>query len=128
MGKDPFIGVDLRLHNGDLGYSQLGDIDMIGDQDPTENVWQAVVLRLTTIRGENYFVSEFGSNSGSFVDEPLTDNLKSRIEADAKNAILEDPRIASIVNFSVTQDGNSLLMTFTIITMTGQTKTGSVMS
>ncbi|MHB1651675.1 MAG: contractile injection system sheath initiator [Desulfitobacteriaceae bacterium] len=126
MGADPFIGVDIRLRKGDLGYTQTGDLDLIGNVDPLENMWQAVELRLNTIRGKYYFIKKFGSNLGTYVEEPLTDNLAPSIEADAKNAILEDPRIASLANFNAVIQANSITLNFTITTATGQSKSGSV--
>ena len=126
MGVDPFIGVDIRLRKGDLGYTQSGDLDLIGNIDPLENIWQAVCLRLTIKRGTYPFGNKYGSTLGNYVDESLTDELKNRIITEAKQTILEDSRVASVLSLSVTQGDTSLNLTFSITTVTGRTKSGTV--
>ncbi len=126
MAADPYIGVDLKLANGDLGYTLNGDLDLVGQNEPTDNVWQAVALRLTTALGTNLFADNYGTNSGQYVDEPLTADLQAKIKSEVETTILQDPRVSAVSNMTISQGTESLTLSFSITTVSGSTQSGTV--
>ena len=127
MSADPAIGVDIKLTRGDLGYTRAGDLALVGDVSPEDNIWQAVVLRLTTILGTHLFAPNYGTRLGQYVDEPVTDDLESAIIAEAKTTILQDPRVASVSNMVMDASQNDQLsLSFSFTTISGQSKSGTV--
>lgn len=116
------IGIDIKLNTGDLGYTMTGDLMIVEDLD---NIWQVVTLRLTTTLGTYIFATDYGTKLGQFVDEPITTDLENEIMAEAKTTILQDSRITSVSNMQVTQD-SGLTLSFSIKTINGSTKSGSV--
>ena len=126
MAADPLIGVDIKLNSGDLGYTQSGDLDLVGQVNPADNVWQAVALRLATTLATHLFASNYGTLMGQYVDEPITDDLQAQIEAEARKTILQDSRVASITSLTVTPGTGSITVAASIVTVSGDTVSGSV--
>ena len=115
-------GTDIKLNTGDLGYTITGDLALI---DGIDNVWQSITLRLTTILGTNLFAQNYGTKLGQYVDEPITDNLLSKMKTEIKNTILADKRVKTVSNLQVIQD-KGLILSFTITTINGISKSGTV--
>lgn len=123
---DNYIGVDLRLTNGDLGYTNRGDLALIGDIEPINNIWQATIIRLTTTLGTYLFANNYGTQAKQFVDEPITDSLKQRLKTEINKTILQDPRIKAMVNLTIDLSIPSVIqVSFGIISITGASKYGT---
>lgn len=126
MGADPFIGVDIKLLNGDLANNSIGDLDLVGDVDPMDNMRQAINMRLGTPLGKYYFAQGYGTNAGEYIDEPDTDTNRNSLEAEAKATILEDPRIITVSSVTVTTTStNQVTLAYSAITKGGTTLTGT---
>ncbi len=126
MPSDPSIGVDVKLNSGDLGYTQSGDLDLVGHIEPTDNIWQAVALRLTTTLGTYLFAPGYGTLLGQYIDEPITADLGGKIITEAQTTILQDTRVASVNNMQISQGSGNISLSFTIVTVSGGTKSGTV--
>lgn len=113
---------DLKLTSGDLEGTINGGLALVSDLD---DIWQSVILRLTTTLGTNIFAPNYGTRLGQYVDEPLTDDLKEKIYTEIKTTILQDPRVKSVSNIQVVQN-NGFLISLTIVAVTGGIKSGSV--
>jgi phage baseplate assembly protein W len=122
---DPAIGVDIALNSGDLGYGQGGDLSLIGDAAPSDNVWQAINLRLITVLGTYNWQNGYGTLLGNFVDEPVTDDLQIQIEQEIKKNVLLDPRVVAITNLQLSFDSGSITVQLTVVDATGVTSSGS---
>lgn len=121
------LGVDLLFDQGDLGYTNTGDLALVGQVNPVDNIWQAVRLRLLTSLGSYLFTTDYGTNLRQFVDEPITDALKKQIRSEVETTILQDTRVNSIVNLSVSNPiGNTIQISFGIITIHGDSKYGAI--
>lgn len=132
---DPAIGVDLRLDpTADLATTPSGDLDLIGNDIPMQNVWQAVVLRLITTLGTYLFqVDEddnlnYGTTLRRSIDMPMTSELKQKIETEVANTVLSDPRVQQITRLEVTQttapDGYQIGLS--IVTVSSQSVGGTI--
>lgn len=126
MGADPFIGVDVKLINGDLGNTSIGDLDLVGNSDPMDNMRQAINLRLNTPLGKYYFAQGYGTQGGGYVDEPDTDANRKALEAEAKATILQDSRIARVTSITVIEgDTNQVKLNYSAITQSGTKLSGT---
>ena len=125
---DPAIGVDIKLNQGDLGYTVNGDLDLVGNVNPADNVWQAVVLRLLTTLGTYIFENGYGTHARQYVDEPMTDDLKQKIRNETNTTGLSDPRVKKIVNLTVDDSSTpgAYQISFGILTVGGYSASGSV--
>ena len=124
---DPAIGCDIRLDAGaDLAVTPGGDLDLIGNVRPQDNVWQATILRLITTLGTYLFENGYGTNLRQFVDQPMTPNLKRIIEAQINATVLSDPRVQEVTNLQVTQNTNlGYLVQLSFRTVSGETVSGT---
>lgn len=122
---DPLIGVDIKLNGNDLGVTQSGDLDIIGQDDSADNVWQAVWLRLMTTLGTYLFADQYGTQARQFIDEPITDKLMAALKTEVSNTISTDPRVANISNLQVAQSGSQIQVSFGIATVSGSSKYGT---
>ena len=126
MVSDPFIGVDVKLIDGDLANNSIGDLDLVGDIDPIDNMRQAISLRLETPLGKYYFAQGYGTSAADYIDEPTTDGNKKSLQAEAKATILEDPRIALVNAVTVSETGtNQLTLYYSATTKSGRPFTGT---
>ncbi len=112
---DPAIGVDIKLdETGDLAFTPSGDLDLVGNVQPADNVWQATVLRLLTTLGTYLFESGYGTKLRQQVGQPITDMLTQQIKTQITTTVLSDPRVKSILNLNVTQttdpDGYQIML------------------
>lgn len=100
---NPAIGVDLRLDaTGDLAVTPGGDLALVGDQVPSDNVWQAVALRLLTGLGTYLWdVDGYGTRARQMVDAPMTDVNQAALEAEVRSTVLSDPRVTEVVALDV---------------------------
>ena len=127
MGSDPFIGVDVKLINGDLGNNSIGDLDLVGNLDPMDNMRQALNIRLITPLGKYYFAQGFGTVAVNYVDEVYTDYNRNNLEAEARVTIMQDPRIDKVESITVTStDTNQVVLSYSAITKSGIKLTGVV--
>jgi len=127
MAKDPFIGVDIRLINGDIGHSTIGDLELVGNVDPMDNMRQALNMRLTTPLGKYYFAQGYGTRSGNYVDEPNTEYTRNNLEAEARATILEEQRIDKVESIVVSSPStNQMALSYSAITKTGTRLTDTV--
>jgi len=116
------IGTELKLNNGDLAYTMDGNLMLV---EGIDNIWQSVTLSLTTTKGTNVFNSKYGTLLGKYVDEPITELLESKIASEVETTVLQDPRVTKVSNINVTGN-NGLTVSFSILTISGEAKSGSV--
>ena len=121
MAIDPFIGSDLKLNNGDLAYTSRGDLDLVGVTNPKDNMTQAINLRLSTQLGTYQFASDYGSNLGKYVDEPITPKLETDIQSEVKTTLAKDLRIDTVGTVQVSTSGDTVQVQLTATTKTGIT-------
>lgn len=116
---DP-AGTDLALDvNGDLVLTTQGDIQTVSDND---NIKQMIAIRIQTIADTYIFGDDLGSDLGSLIDEPLSPANIALVEQYITQALMVDPRIASISDMTTynPDDGSGLFyVTLTVITATG---------
>jgi phage baseplate assembly protein W len=127
---DPTIGVDLRLSAAcDLAVSPTGDLDLVGNAVPIENIWQATILRLITTLGTYFFEDGYGTKLRQFVDAPMTATLQRQIETEISTTVLTDPRVKQIAALTVTQttSPSGYQIAMNIITSSSQTIGGTLM-
>lgn len=106
---DPAIGVDIRLNgDSDLAATPGGDLDLIGNAVPAQNVWQATILRLLTTLGTYFFQDGYGTLLRRFVDEPMTEQVRQQIQSEVNTTVLSDPRVQQISNLAVAQTDDPL--------------------
>lgn len=129
---DPAIGVDLRLDaTQDLAVTPSGDLDLIGNAVPMENVWQATALRLLSTLGTYVFqpvADVYGTELRKSIEEPITSALSGRLEAEITKTVLADPRVARIERLSITQatDWVGFQIELAFSTFSGQTVGGQI--
>jgi phage baseplate assembly protein W len=126
---DKSIGVDIRLSNtGDLAVTSSGDIDLVGNITPAENVWQATILRLLTTLETYLFEDSYGTNLRQSIEEPMTELLQQRIKNQVNTTVLSDPRVKKITSLTITQNTNpqGYQISLGIITASGQSASGIV--
>ena len=102
---DPSIGIDLCLTSaavpGDLAVTPAGDLMLIGNIAPLQNLWQATILRLITTLGTYLFASQYGTKARQFIDQPMTDSVQQQLQTEITNTVLSDPRIRQINTLNV---------------------------
>lgn len=104
---DPAIGVDIRLSKtADIAVTPGGDIDLIGNVVPSQNVWQATALRLLTTLETYLFAEGYGTHLRQSIHAPITSALKKQIEAEVHRTILTDPRVKQINRLEVVQSAD----------------------
>jgi len=128
MAADPSIGVDLKLTDGDLTCTNTGDLALVGDIDPAENIWQAVSLRLITALGTYLFAKNYGTRVKQYIDEPITDDLVRKIKTEVNSTILQDSRVKAIANLKIDLSTlDAINISFGIITINGGSRYGTVL-
>ena len=102
------LGVDLRVTEGfDLILTNAGDIEAVAG---AANMAQAILVRLQYEKGELLRNPELGV--GLIVGSKLAE-LNS-IRTDIVRSLTQDPRIEDIQDFTITRDGPSLRLRFTV--------------
>lgn len=107
--RDPY-GVDVQLVDGALNVQESGDVALIGN---TENVLQAVDIRLNTQVNSMIAQTAFG-----LMTQPGlagTAEAVSYVRMGIKDAIIKDPRIASVDNVQVSITGDTIQVSADII-------------
>ena len=93
------FGVDLSLRDQaqgfDLTLDPAGDLALAPGND---NIVQALTLRLRVRRGElaPLGVPDYGSRLHELIGQPNNDRTRTVLMAHARNALLEDPRVAGV--------------------------------
>jgi len=125
---DTNINVDIRLNDGDIGYSAQGDLDIVGNAIPADNVWQAVVLRLMTSLGTYLFAEDYGTRLRQYVEEPMTAALKKSITAQISATVTACEKVKKITSLTVTasDDPQGYVINLCILTNSNQTVNGSI--
>ena len=122
---DPSIGVDIRLDtaaSSDLSVTPNGDLDLVGNVEPAQNVWQSTILRLLTTLGTYFFQDGYGTALRQYIDAPMTDVLTQQIKTEVNRTILSDPRVQQITNLEVkaSTDPQGYQIVLTFITVSSQ--------
>jgi len=103
MGEE-ILGKDISLQDSDdLRFSNNQDFDITINKN---NLKQAIVDRLKTIKGELYNVN-YGSELHRCIGQPRNDILKSRISGYIVEALKQEPRVSEINTLEVTWDDNN---------------------
>lgn len=126
---DPAIGVDLRLDGtADLGVTAGGDLDLVGNAVPAENVWQATLLRLMTTLGTYLFQSRYGTLLRKSVDAPMTVALEQQIRSTVNATVLGDRRVKQITRLAVSQtaDPPGYQIALAFVTQSSQPFAGTI--
>jgi phage baseplate assembly protein W len=121
--------VDLRLdHTGDLAVTPSGDLDLVGNAVPIQNIWQAVTLRLLTTLGTYLFQDGYGTLLRRFVAQPMTPSLRQQIKNEVNTTVLADPRVKQITRLEVAQstDPQGYQIALSIVTVSSQTIGGTL--
>lgn len=121
------IGVDFKLSD-DIQIDTTGDLQLIGQNNAADNVWQAVWLRIITTLGTYLFAKNYGTTVKQAIDDPITSQRLTNLKNQIRNSITADNRVASLNNLSVEQDSNALnhiVVSFGIITVNGQSSYGT---
>jgi phage baseplate assembly protein W len=104
---DPAIGVDICLTStavpGDLALTPSGDLQLIGNTVPLQNIWQATILRLITTLRTYIFAetTDYGTKARQFIDQPMTATVQQQLQTEITNTILQDPRIKQVNTLTV---------------------------
>ena len=83
------MGSDIYLLNSDLQFSNTQDLSVISGND---NLKQAIVNRLNTIKGE-YYNEFYGSELNKCFSLPINSSLKNQIIGYVIEALNQEPRI-----------------------------------
>ena len=103
---DP-LGEDLALDEaGDLIISPQGDLMAYTQND---NVLQMISTRVQTIPSTYIFGNDLGSNLGTLVDEPITDDLQTRAFQYINAALIVDPRVIQVLSVDVSKGDDQII-------------------
>ena len=97
------LGTDLRLNFGEEGIDLAGGGSATGEVSGTENLVQALRMRLLVDRGELAGLGHprFGSQIRSLLGETLDAANLELLRRYVRKALLEDPRVAEVVLVTV---------------------------
>jgi phage baseplate assembly protein W len=96
---DEVLGKDIALQDSnDLKFSVNQDFDVVSGRN---NLAQAITIRLNTHKGELMNVN-YGSELYKCFGEPKDDALKTRITGYVYEAMLQEPRVATVNSIVVT--------------------------
>jgi hypothetical protein len=111
---------DIALINNDIRASNFGDILIVDDND---DIIQMAVNNITTIYGSNEFHPEIGNMvyNGRY---KMSDNGLKEIASRCKDAILQDHRVANVIeiiakNVSTLENYGLCEISFVLITTNG---------
>jgi phage baseplate assembly protein W len=109
-------GNDLLLKDGDFLTTNSGDLytardyeSNIADESKFEgyyNVFFALTNRLTTVKGDDVFDFEYGSDIFSILSSPNSPSLRQRATEIVTESLIEDDRVKSVQSVAVEQKGN----------------------
>jgi hypothetical protein len=94
-------GVDLKMSNKDLVLSSSGGFDFIAGNN---NILQALTNRLSTEKGSLAYNANYGTDLSTSIGEKNIFIKQQIIKTIISNAIMQDPRIASIQSLQVNTD------------------------
>jgi len=95
-----------------------------GHVDGLEAVKQAIYLTLSTERTEFEIYSwNYGVEIKNLIGQPI-ELVCARIENTITDALMQDDRITSVVDFAFSREPGKLLATFTVGTSEGDIETG----
>lgn len=125
------FGSDILLRDGDIIPTPNGDI-MVSqdyeDNNPDVNQFPGyysmifnLMDRLMTIKGDNVFHKEYGSNLPTLLSSPNSPDLKRKVQEVINQGCLEDSRVQSVKYVNVEQNG-SMLSCKAGIVLAGDTK------
>ena len=111
---------DIAFVNRDIGASNFGDILIVNDDD---DIIQMAVNNMLTVYGSN----EFHPNIGNTIHNErhkLSGNGLAEIANKCRNAILQDPRVANVIeitatNASTEENYGACNITFILLTTYG---------
>ena len=98
---ESILGKDIYLKNADLQFSNNQDFSVITFKN---NLQQAIIHRLNTIKGEYVNNNEYGSELTKCFGQPKNDLLKTRITGYIVECLNQEPRIDSIEDISISFD------------------------
>lgn len=109
-------GNDLILFDGDLVVSARGDLASTNDYEKTQsvpfegyyNIIFSAFNRINTVVGELFIHPDYGSSVPLIVSSPNMQKTVDRLKEELKSALLQDPRIASVLMVNVVSDGNKI--------------------
>lgn len=112
---------DIALVNGDIMASRFGDILVVNDND---DIIQMAINNINLIYGENQFHPNMG-NTVYGGRHKMSENGLVRIANECKSAILQDYRVANVVevvarNISTPQNYGLCDISFVLITVYGE--------
>ncbi len=105
-GTVDFIGTDLKFDMLENDLEGTGD-DLL-TVSGTDNLAQAVFLRLMTPMGTDPFMPEYGSRIHFLLGKGQSEENELTAEMYVGESLLRDQRIVSVDNITVQYDGNEL--------------------
>lgn len=92
------LGKDIRVKDFDIQFSTSQDFSIVSDD---YNLYQAIVDRLQTIKGE-YYITEYGSELSNCLGKPRNELLKSQIIGYVSECLNQEPRIQKVEAITIT--------------------------
>lgn len=98
------MGIDIRLEKNDLKFSNNQDLSLIRGYD---NLKQAIINRLKTIKGE-FYNTYYGSELDKCFSLPISNTLRNQFIGYIIEALNQEPRIKSReeINIEFIKDNN----------------------
>lgn len=113
-------GTDLMIVDGDISFTSQGDIYTtkefeFANQDTTPfegfyNIYFALTDRLITIKADNVFHSEYGSNLYNLLSSPNSSNFRKALEQTVRESLLADDRVKSIKSIDIEQKDSEVFV------------------
>lgn len=112
---------DMALIGGDIATSSFGDLLVVNDD---EDIIQTAINNILTIKGTNEFHPGLG-NDAHISRYKISEQGFNEIANRCKDAILQDIRIANVLEVVVENDGtesanNMCIVSFVLVTVDGK--------
>jgi len=112
---DAFLTDILLDDNGFISFSEKGINTVSGN----ENLYQALSLRASVAKTSLMFHPDYGSWAFTLIGNINGSSLAALASFYTKSALLEDPRVESVESISVALSGDTMDITATVISKSG---------
>lgn len=102
------LGTDLYLMEGDLVIGPDGDLATVSD---TENLRQALYLRLLADKGELILHPDYGSEIYKYISRVMTPDRREKLKSAVAACIIQDPRVEKVLAVEIEVAGRTVLVT-----------------
>ena len=116
FGTDLFLTSDLfslsqTSLQGEVESNLYGDLKTVTG---LQNLKQAIIHRLLTVRGELEYHPEYGSNITRIIGNKNTFEWREKCKLEIQSTVLSDPRVEKVDGITVYHKGNSVFISCTI--------------